>query len=111
MTSQPSFMDFCKYIVSKKEDPDTDLDSLVEFFLNFLEPFAAESEIDLPDDLIELIEACYEADEASEDDEEEEADEDEDDEEEEEEASEAADEAEEQEEEDDEEEADAEEKQ
>ena len=66
MTSQPSFMDFCKYIVSKKEDPDTDLDSLVEFFLNFLEPFAAESEIDLPDDLIELIEACYDADEASE---------------------------------------------
>lgn len=75
MTSQPSFMDFCKYIVSKKEDPDTDLDSLVEFFLNFLEPFAAESEIDLPDDLIELIEACYEAEDEEEDEDAEEADE------------------------------------
>lgn len=55
----PSFIDFCNYIVSRKHDEETDLDNLVEFFVNFIEPFAEENDIEVPDELVEFVESLY----------------------------------------------------
>lgn len=62
-------------MVSKKDDPEFDFDgSFVDFFVNFMEPYASEKDIDIPDELIELVEALYDEegdDEAEEEDDEE----------------------------------------
>lgn len=56
-----SFADFCKYVAIKNEDTE----ALAELFVNYIEPFATETGVDIPDELIvalEAIEADSEAD-------------------------------------------------
>ena len=53
-----SFDDFCKFIVqrcvnSREYDPD----GLLNVFVNFIEPFAQEHDITIPDDLITVMES------------------------------------------------------
>jgi hypothetical protein len=37
------------------DDPEYDFDgSFVDFFVNFMEPYASENDIDIPDELIDL---------------------------------------------------------
>lgn len=59
-----SFEDFCNYIVTTAEDPDTDIDieGFAEFFVNFIEPFAIANNIEIPEALLEFIEAITELD-------------------------------------------------
>jgi hypothetical protein len=61
--SAHSFLDFCHFLISKKDDPEFELDgSFVDFFVNFMEPYASENDIDIPDELIELVEDLYDED-------------------------------------------------
>lgn len=69
--SSHTFLDFCNFLVSKKDDPEFDFDgSFVDFFVNFMEPYASENDIDIPDELIDLVEALYDEDEDHEEEEE-----------------------------------------
>jgi hypothetical protein len=73
---QPTFVDFLNFIINKREDEETDWASVVDFYVNFIEPFTSENEIELPDEFAEILDALYESEEDDEDDEEEEDEED-----------------------------------
>lgn len=68
MSKTASFEDFCQYLISKKDDPDVDLDILVDFYIEFLEPFAEDNDISIPEELEEVVNAIFEEDDTSTDD-------------------------------------------
>lgn len=52
-----SFADFLNYIIEHKEDSEYEPNALLDVFVNFIEPFAAENDVEIPDELNQLIEA------------------------------------------------------
>lgn len=66
-----TFMDFVNYILDHKEDPEYEPNALLDVYVNFIEPFAAENDIELPEELNQLVETiCEIEDEEDEEDEE-----------------------------------------
>ena len=72
-----TFIDFLNYISRDDLPEDFDADAYVTFFQDFIQPFAEEHGIEIPDKLANIIDALYEEDEDG--DEEDEEDEEEDD--------------------------------
>lgn len=65
-----AFIEFCEYICTTSKDlEDFSPDSIAYFFVNFIEPFAAENDIELPESLNSFIETLFDASEETCDDE------------------------------------------
>ena len=60
------FSDFLKYILEHKEDPEYDPRALLDIYVNFIEPFAAENDVEIPDELETLVETICELEEEEE---------------------------------------------
>lgn len=57
-----SFVDFLNFIVAHKDDDDYDPAAILDVFINFIEPFATENNIEVPDEFTQLMETICELD-------------------------------------------------
>lgn len=57
-----SFVDFLNFIVAHKDDDDYDPTAILDVFINFIEPYAAENNIEVPDEFTQLMETICELD-------------------------------------------------
>ena len=58
MDSIPTFISFCDFIVKQCIDKNIeyDPDALLDVFVNFIEPFANTHNIQIPEDLVDILE-------------------------------------------------------
>lgn len=65
-----TFGDFMNYMIEMvKENKDFDSEAFLSMYYSFVEPFAEENEIEVPVELLEIVDELYEAEEESDSDE------------------------------------------